>query len=462
MYVIVAGCGRVGSQLANQFSYEGHDVVIIDKDRASFRRLGNAFNGIALEGVAFDEQVMGEAGMDRADAFVAVTNYDNTNLMAAEIATNVYRVPSVISRLYNPDKELTFFKLGIDYVCGTTLMAQRILETLFQGEDVVVQLERVDLGLQLVEFAVPPQAEGEPAGNLDFGVSSRLIALVRDNHESPTDGKTTLRSGDRVVVSMRKEGWKVIRECLKDDNLESCTCPINIFPSARDPKSEFFDGEKPPRVVIGGCSQVGAYLAYLFSMEDYDVTVLESNAEKFKRLSSFFHGRTIEGNVYDEETLLKAETDTADAFVAVTKFDNTNLMASEIARHIFKVPNVVARVFNPDKEWTYQALGLRYVCGTRMMSQELRQRILRPRVKVMTSCMNNLFDLVEFECPAQWHGKTLKSAEDRTQASFAYVARRSSGLLPDDNLKLKKGDTISALGTPRKIEKLEKYLEKIS
>lgn len=85
MHIIIAGCGRVGSQLALYLSYEGHDVAIIDKDPASFGRLGSTFNGIVLEGVAFDEEVLLEAGIEKAEAYAAVTNYDNTNLMAAEM-----------------------------------------------------------------------------------------------------------------------------------------------------------------------------------------------------------------------------------------------------------------------------------------------------------------------------------------------------------------------------------------
>lgn len=459
MYIIVAGCGRVGSELADLFSCEGHDVVIIDKDKNSFRRLGMNFNGIAIEGVAFDEEVLHRAGIEDADAFAAVTNFDNTNLMTAEIVTNIYHVPNVTSRLYNPDKELTFFKMGIDYVCSTTLMADRIIEKLFQGRDVIVQYQRADLGIQLVEFTVGEKADGKPSGNLDYEIYSKLIKLVRNNRDIPFESATPLRTGDHVVLTMRKEGWNAARECLEvpGDN----SCPANIIPVSEDPMAITGRGVKP-KVLIGGCSQVGSHLAYLLSMEGFRVTLIDKDPSLFKRLPRNYQGELLEGMVYDEETLIKAGIEEADAFAAVTKFDNTNLMASEVAKHIFGVPNVLARLFNPDKEETFQALGLNYVCGTRMLARELLERILHPLVRTQASCVNNMFDVVEFECPEYWREKNVRYASEKARVAFAYIARRSTGFMPDDKLVLKNGDTIGALGTPEDLQKLEWHLKKSS
>lgn len=457
MYIIVAGCGRVGSQLAELFSYEGHDVVIIDKDKASFRRLGTAFNGISLEGIAFDEEVLNEAGIKEADALAAVTNFDNTNLMTAEIGRNVYNVPRVISRLYNPDKELTFFKMGIDYVCGPIIMANSIMEKLFQGADAIVQYQREELRIQLVEFIVEEKADGRPSGDLDYGIETKLIKLVRNNRDTHFDSNTPLRTGDRVVLTMRKGGWEAIQQCLGLS--DGSSCPASIVPASRDPMSVIEQAVKP-KVLVGGCSQVGSILAYLFSMEGYRVTLIDEDPSLFKRLPRKYDGELVEGTVYDEETLLKAGIEEADGFAAVTKFDNKNLMASEVAKHVFNVPNVLARLFNPDKEETFRALGLNYLCGTRMMARVLLERILRPTVRTRASCANNLFDLVEFDCPGDWNGKTLRSASEKARVSFAYVARRSTGFVPNDKLVLKKDDTIGALGTQRDLQKLELYLKK--
>ncbi|MBN2167650.1 MAG: NAD-binding protein [Actinobacteria bacterium] len=461
MHIIITGCGRVGSSLANYLSYEGHDVVVIDKKYESFKRLGGTFNGITYEGVAFDEEILLEAGIEKADAFAAVTNVDNTNVMACEIAINVYGVPSVISRLYSPHKELTFFVLNIDYICGTTLLTDRIREKLFQGDEVIVQQERFDVGIQIVEFIVPGEADGKPAGNLDFGVSSKLIALLRNNRELDWNEHTLLRAGDRAVINMRKEGWRTVKECLGENSLESPTCRLNVIPTSSRDTLAIIKGEPTDaRVIIAGCSEVGSYLAYIMSMEGHRVTVIDNDSKLFSRLSKNYDGMVMEGNVYDEHTLINAGIEEADAFVAVTKFDNTNLMAAEVVRNVFDVPYVMARVFNPDKEATYQALNLSYVCGTRLLTRALLERIQQPKVRPRNSCCNNLYNLIEFECPDSWEGKNTHSAKEKSGVKFAYITRRNSGYFPDNNFMLKSGDTITALATEKQAQKLERYLRK--
>ena len=93
MHVIIVGCGRVGSQLAQILSTEGHNVVIIDKKAESFKRLGTDFNGIAITGIGFDPDILKRAGIERADALAAVTNGDNSNIMVSQIAKKIYNVP---------------------------------------------------------------------------------------------------------------------------------------------------------------------------------------------------------------------------------------------------------------------------------------------------------------------------------------------------------------------------------
>ncbi len=206
MHLIVAGCGRVGSQLAISLSYEGHDVVVIDSNPASFSRLGTTFNGITLEGQAFDEEVLKEAGIEGADALAAVTDHDSTNLMVAEIAQVLFSVPMVVARLYDPDAELTFRRMEVDYVCGTTLLAERLKKKILQRE-IMVQYEDEATGMRIIEFTLPPAAAGRPASRLNDGKNARLLMVIRGNRRLSWDDDTELRRGDRVVMAVREAGW---------------------------------------------------------------------------------------------------------------------------------------------------------------------------------------------------------------------------------------------------------------
>jgi trk system potassium uptake protein len=127
MHIIIVGCGRVGSALADAGSRNGEDVVIIDTDPGTFRQLGAGFNGVTIRGTGCDEQQLREAGIEHCDAFIAATDSDSVNMMAAEIALRIYDVPQVVVRLYEPAHEQSMRVLGLDYVNDAALSVQAIL-----------------------------------------------------------------------------------------------------------------------------------------------------------------------------------------------------------------------------------------------------------------------------------------------------------------------------------------------
>jgi trk system potassium uptake protein TrkA len=124
MKVIIMGCGRVGAHLASLLCGDGHDVTVIDTDAYSFRRLPPDFKGTTLLGNGIDEEVLRKAGIEQADAFVAVTQGDNRNIMANQIAKHIVNVPKVICRIYDPLRQELFDTLGLETVSSTTIFAQ--------------------------------------------------------------------------------------------------------------------------------------------------------------------------------------------------------------------------------------------------------------------------------------------------------------------------------------------------
>jgi len=130
MKVIIMGCGRVGAQLAALLDKEGHSVTILDTEEYSFRRLPLTFSGTALLGDGTDEEALKRAGIEEADAFVAVTQGDNRNVMAAQIAKHIFNVPRVVCRIYDPLRRELYNNLGIEAFSPTTIFAQMIKEKL--------------------------------------------------------------------------------------------------------------------------------------------------------------------------------------------------------------------------------------------------------------------------------------------------------------------------------------------
>lgn len=132
MRVVILGCGRVGARLAALLDEAGHDVRIIDRTSEAFHRLEPGFRGQAIVGNGIDSDVLRRAGIDGADAFAAVTQSDNVNAMAAQIARYIFRVERAICRMYDPDRDETYRTLGLQTACPTTLGAQHVKELLDQ------------------------------------------------------------------------------------------------------------------------------------------------------------------------------------------------------------------------------------------------------------------------------------------------------------------------------------------
>lgn len=134
MYIIIAGCQKVGSNLAFKLSQANHDIVVIDSDPKNFEPLGSGFNGVTIAGMPIDEDILRSAGIERADALAAVTNNDNMNVMVSQIAHEIFKVPKVITRVYDPEREFVFNHMGLNTICPTTLAVEKIKRLLLPQE----------------------------------------------------------------------------------------------------------------------------------------------------------------------------------------------------------------------------------------------------------------------------------------------------------------------------------------
>ncbi|MEW5705615.1 MAG: NAD-binding protein [Actinomycetota bacterium] len=209
MYIIVCGCGRVGAQLATMLSNEGHDVVVIDSSADSFRRLGSGFNGLTIVGNGFDERVLEKAGIEKADVFAAVTNLDNTNIMAGQVAKKLYDVPKVISRVYYPDREKTYHRLGLETICGTTLVAKRVRDRIL-GHDLAVE-ESLNQKTRFTEMKATPALVGKKVAEIEIPNQFRLVEIIRNNEAIIVSSDTKIALGDTIIAVVSIEATEKIR-----------------------------------------------------------------------------------------------------------------------------------------------------------------------------------------------------------------------------------------------------------
>ena len=134
LYVVVVGCGRLGGHLANLLSRDGHRVVVIDRDEASFSRLSAEFySGFRVEGDASEPSVLRRAGIEKADLMIAATHDDNVNLMVALVAHRVFGVKHAMARVYDPDREETYRELGVETVCPTLIAGEAFFSLVYRA-----------------------------------------------------------------------------------------------------------------------------------------------------------------------------------------------------------------------------------------------------------------------------------------------------------------------------------------
>lgn len=134
-YVIVVGCGRLGSLLASRLSSLGSSVVVIDREEAAFENLSTEFSGFRVTGDAAELAVLRQARIDKAECLLAITSHDNVNLMVAQVAQTIFDVPQVIARVHDPSREAVYREFGIETICPTNLAAAAFLSALRDPEE---------------------------------------------------------------------------------------------------------------------------------------------------------------------------------------------------------------------------------------------------------------------------------------------------------------------------------------
>jgi len=212
MHIIIVGCGRVGSELAKLLASEGHDVVVIDKSATSFERLGAAFNGLTMPGNGFDLRLLKQAGIEKADAFCAVTNGDNTNLISAQVAKKIFKVPKVIARVYDPQRAHIYATLGLDIISGTILFAAMLRDKIIESRFSSYLIETKELGV--IEIDAGESLIGKPIKEVNIPEEFLVVAIRRLDGVIIPSPETILRPKDILMAVVKVESLRRIKEKL--------------------------------------------------------------------------------------------------------------------------------------------------------------------------------------------------------------------------------------------------------
>ena len=199
MHIVIMGCGRVGSTIAHILEDRDNSIAIIDRDPEAFRRLRSAFKGDKITGVGFDRAVLIQAGIERADAFAAVSSGDNSNIIAARVARETFGVQRVAARIYDPRRAEVYERLGIPTVATVRWTADQMLRKLLpEGAE---PLWRDPSGkIVLAEVAFSPRWIGEQVKALETRAQTRIVFVDRLGQAFVPDGGTVLQEGDVMHI----------------------------------------------------------------------------------------------------------------------------------------------------------------------------------------------------------------------------------------------------------------------
>jgi trk system potassium uptake protein TrkA len=198
------GCGRVGSTLAVDLEKSGHTVAVIDQNREAFRRLGANFNGRTVAGVGFDRDTLLEAGIEKADAFAAVSNGDNSNILAARVARETFGVKNVVARIYDPGRAEIYQRLGIPTVATVLWTTDQIMRRL-TPDGTKSEWRDATGTILLVEVSLHKEWYGEPILLIEKNTDARVAFITRLGEAVLPDEHTVLQEGDLVHLLVNEK-----------------------------------------------------------------------------------------------------------------------------------------------------------------------------------------------------------------------------------------------------------------
>lgn len=214
MHVVIAGCGRVGSELSATLQRLGHSIAVIDKNAKAFERLRPDFRGKAIVGFAFDRDVLEEAGIREAAAFASVTNGDNSNIVSARVAKEHFRVQHVVARIYDPLRAQIYQRLGIQTVATVRWTTDQMLRSI--APDAVPVEYTVDNGeVAVTSLHAPEELIGKDALALDLEGRRRVVAVSRFGVPRVPDRNLAIQEGDILHVSVVRGDLDDLEEDLR-------------------------------------------------------------------------------------------------------------------------------------------------------------------------------------------------------------------------------------------------------
>jgi trk system potassium uptake protein TrkA len=445
MRVIIVGAGEVGYQIAKFLTLERIDVIIIDKDPEKLKRISEELDVAVIEAEGGDPTALKEAEADKADILLAVTNSDETNMIACLLAKAMFKIPRKIARIRNPDyffnKELLGKNnLDIDPAINPELEVAKAITRLLEIP-FATEVEDFENGLiKVIGFKVPEKISiaDRPLKELKSIINKKfLIGIVeRGDEVFVPSGDDVIKPGDIIYIPIRKIDIADTASILE----------VSIKPSKR--------------IMIFGGGRIGYYIAS--SMENKaDIKIIEKNEERCKYLSKYL-GRSLilHGDGTDQKLLIEENIANMDVVVAVTNNDELNIMASLLAKKL-GAKKTIAIVNRTDYITLAHSLGLQAVLSPRLITASTILRYVRKGdVLSLTAIAEDKAEIIEARASknSSLVGKTLKEARLPRASIIGAIVRDSNPIIPTGFDKVLENDRLVIFALRESIKDIEKVI----
>lgn len=444
MRVIIVGAGEVGYQIAKFLSLESIDVVIIDKDRDKLKRIVEEIDVAVVEGEGGNPSTLKEAEADKADLLLAVTDIDETNMIACLLAKAMFGIPRKIARIRNPEyfyneKLLSRENLDIDPAINPELELAKAITRLLEVP-LATDIEEFEgglvkvIGLKIVEGSPLLRKTLKRFGStLDKKI---LIGLIlRDDKTIIPSGNDTLQEGDIIYIPVKK---KEIEETLAQMGVPT----------------------KPAKkVMLLGGGRTGYYIASSIEQRA-DVKIIEKDAERCKFLSKNLKKTLIlHGDATEQKMLIEENIGDMDAFVAVSNNDELNIMVSLLAKKLGAKKNI-AVVNKTDYVMLAHSLGLQAVLSPRLITAStILKYVRRGNIVSLTAIAEAKAEIIEGRIgkTSPLVGKTLERVQPKASIVGAII-RGEEVLIPSGSDKVIEGDKLIIFTLRESIKEVEKLL----
>lgn len=444
MRVIIVGAGEVGYQIAKFLSAEFLDVVLIDKDRNKLRRIVEEIDVAVIEGEGGDPSALKEAEASEADIILAVTDSDETNMIACLLAKAMFGIPRKIARIRNPEyfnneKLLSRQNLDIDPAINPELEIARAIIRLLQVPD-ATDVEEFEGGLvKVIGFKVTGESPllGKSLKKLGANMEKKFLIgiIVREDRAIIPSGNDVIRSGDIIYMPMKK------------DEVEQT---VKLLGMATKPAK---------KVMILGGGRTGYYIASAIETKA-EVKIIEKNAERCKYLSqNLKRTLVLHGDGAEQKILMEENIADMDAFLAVSNNDELNIMVSLLAKK-FGVRKTIAIVNKTDYMPLAHSLGLQAVLSPRLITASTILRyVRRGDILSLTAIAEAKAEIIEGRIgrKSPLIGKTLDKAAPKASIIGA-VIRNQELIIPSGSDMILEGDKLIIFTLRESIREVEKIL----